>query len=92
MSATVKKNNLIVIDPDQYGKQHFSENDLRPTPPSIEITEQMQDTVSVIAYVLMAIQANMLVLNILLSKSLQDLWGMLATQQITIHLMLFRCQ
>ena len=39
---------------------------------------------------IMFLQANMLVLNILLSKSLQDLWGMLNTQQITIHMMLFR--
>ena len=33
----------------------------------------------------------MLVVNILVTKSLQDLWGMLNTQQITIHMMLFRC-
>jgi hypothetical protein len=30
----------------------------------------------------------MFVLNIIMSKSLQDVWGMLSTQQITTHMML----
>jgi hypothetical protein len=33
-----------------------------------------------------------MIMNIVLSKSLQDLWGMLNTQMITVHLILFKCQ
>lgn len=37
------------------------------------------------------IQANLIIYQIFLSKSLQDLWAMLNTQSITIHMMIFRC-
>ena len=37
------------------------------------------------------IEANMLILNIILSKSLQDVWAMLSTSQITVHMMLLKC-
>ena len=53
--------------------------DLKPSPPPPEVEESLNESVKLIAFIIMALQANMLVLNILLSKSLQDLWGMLAT-------------
>jgi hypothetical protein len=56
----------------------------------VEEKEQIEEAVETASLFIMFLQANMLVVNILLSKSLQDLWGMLNTQQITIHMMLFR--
>lgn len=53
--------------------------DINPLPPSIEIVAQIQMVMSTMQKAVMAMQAVMLVTNILLSKSLQDLWGMLNT-------------
>jgi hypothetical protein len=43
---------------------------LKPSPPTPEVKNEIVEKVKLIAFVLMALQANMLVLNILLSKSL----------------------
>jgi hypothetical protein len=55
-------------------------NKLKPQPPEEEVQEQLVAAVTAVSYFIMILQANMLILNILLSKSLQDLWGMLNTQ------------
>jgi hypothetical protein len=59
--------------------------------PSLEVAYEVEQVVSALTTVAKALQTTIFVANILLSKSLQDLWGMLNTQAITIHLMLFRC-
>ena len=87
----ILKNNWMVVNETVF-ENSISPLTLKPSPPLPEVKIQIVDKVKLIAFILMALQANMLVLNILLSKSLQDLWGMLAAQQITIHMMLFKCQ
>jgi hypothetical protein len=64
---------------------------LSPMASTQEVAEMIEQSTSNMVHVAKALQTTIFVANILLSKSLQDLWGMLNTQAITIHLMLYRC-
>ena len=44
------------------------------------------------SYVVMALQSTCVVVNLFLSKALQDIWGIINSQIITIHMTLFKCQ
>ena len=52
---------------------------LDPMVASIEEKTMIEESLGTAQLFIMFLQANMLVLNVLLSKSLQDLWGMLNT-------------
>jgi len=65
----ILKNNWMVVNETVF-ENSISPLTLKPSPPLPEVKIQIVDKVKLIAFILMALQANMLVLNILLSKSL----------------------
>ena len=47
-----------------------------------------EDVLKTIQLIVLVIMIGVLLLNILMSKSIQDVWALLSAQQITIHMIL----
>ena len=62
-----------------------------PLPRNPEREKEMQESLENAQMLMYFLQINLIIYQIFLSKSLQDLWAMLNTQAITIHLMIFTC-
>ena len=59
-------------------------------PKSIKLAEEAVELIENAQMLILFIQLNLMVYQVLMAKSLQDLWAMLNTQAITLHMMLFR--
>ena len=77
------------LSEDSFGKVHKAI--IYPIAKDPEVIEEMQDTLGNAQMLMYFVQINLIIYQVFLSKSLQDLWAMLNTQSITIHLMIFKC-
>ena len=82
--------NSLVVDPESLGL--VEEIDIEPRPPKPEVVKQMKELVTRVSFFMVVLSSSCLIGNMLLSKALQDVWGVLNTQIIITHLVLFRCQ